>query len=426
MSDADLPTDLTDEAIEDLRQFLWAAPSPFHAVAEAARRLEAGGVREVAEADDWGFVPEGYVVRDGTLVAWRVAGTADLPAGIPWRIIGAHTDSPNLRIRPRPDLRRAGMRQLDVEPYGGVLLNSWLDRDLGLAGRAVDAEGRVTLFRTDEAVLRIPQLAIHLDRDITTTGLLLNPQQHLHPLWGTGADGRAFSELLAELTGRDDAVAWDAMTHDLTAPAVVGGDLLASGRLDNLVSCWAALAALEASAPALNRMVVLFDHEEIGSLSHRGAQGTMVRQVLERITHSMRGDAGTLAQVVATSFCFSADMAHATHPNYPERHEPNHLIALGGGPAIKTNVNQRYATDAVSAAPIVRAARSAGVALQWYAHRSDLPCGSTIGPATAGALGIRTADVGAPMLGMHSARETMATADVAPYRDLMTAFLSGA
>jgi aspartyl aminopeptidase len=401
------------DPVADLRTFLDASPSPFHAAAEAARRLEDAGF---ARADD-GAVSAGpaFVVRDGALVAW-----GPVEAGRPLRVIGAHTDSPNLRIKPQPDTGRAGARQLAVEPYGGVLLNSWLGRDLGLSGQVAFRDGSLALVRFDEPLLHLPQLAIHLDREIVTAGLLLNPQQHLAPIWGLGAvDAGGFTRWLADRSG-GDVVAWDVMTHDLVPATVSGrdGELLSSPRLDNLASCWAAVEALIGAGTGI---VALFDHEEVGSETHRGAGSPLLAQAIERLLPDVEARHRTLA----ASLCASADMAHATHPNYAERHEPGHWIDLGGGPVIKTNVNQRYATEARTAAVFVAACEAAGVPYQWYAHRADLPCGSTIGPITAARLGIPVVDVGAPMLAMHSARELMATSDVAPYRAALTAFLAG-
>ena len=362
-----------------------------------------------------------YVLRGGAIIAWYVPEGAD--AHTPFRIVGAHTDSPNLRIKPRPDTGRAGARQLAVEPYGGVLLNSWLGRDLGLSGRVALSDGSLVLVKVDEPVLHLPQLAIHLDREITTAGLLLNAQQHVVPIWGIGGpDEGGFRRFLGERLGidADAVVAWDVMTHDLAPSTVAGRDreLVSAPRLDNLCSSWAAIDAL---VRAGGGVVALWDHEEIGSDTNRGAGSPLLSTVLERISGSARE---TYHRALAQSVCLSADMAHATHPNYAERHEPGHWVTLGSGPVIKTNVNQRYATDARSAAVFAAACTKAGVTPQWYAHRADLPCGSTIGPITAAKLGIPVVDVGAPMLAMHSARELMATADVAPYRDVMQAFLA--
>jgi aspartyl aminopeptidase len=423
----------------DLGRFIDASPSPFHACASAATRLGEAGFARLDEAAPWpratGESAGRFVVRGGSLVAW-----ADLPdqdASAPFRVLGAHTDSPGLRVKPRPDTGRAGVRQVAVEVYGAALTNSWLDRDLGLSGRLVVRSARgpaEVLVLVDRPVLRIPQLAIHLDREMPTEGLKLNPQVHLVPLWDVGdPGGRGFSAWLAEQAGVEagDVLGWDLMVHDLTPAAICGADgsLLAAGRLDNLCSAWAAVEALASyraaggSAMEPTPVVALFDHEEIGSTSDRGADSSLLPTVLERIVAARGGGREELARALVASVCMSADMAHATHPNYPDRHEPGHHIALNGGPVLKVNSNLRYASDATSAAWAVLACEQAGVPLQRYAHRGDLPCGSTIGPLTAARLGMATVDVGAAQLAMHSARETMGSADPGPYRAMMAAFL---
>ncbi|HEX2850677.1 MAG TPA: M18 family aminopeptidase [Acidimicrobiales bacterium] len=411
--------DLDTERLTDLRAFLDASPSPFHAVAEAAGRLEAAGFVAVDEtAADAAAVERGYVARDGSIVAW-----AGLGGDLPVRMIGAHTDSPNLRVKPRPDLGRDGYRQLALEPYGGLLLNSWLGRDLGLAGRIALRDASIVPIRSAGAVLHLPQLAIHLDREVSSKGLLVDPQRHTPAVFGTGvAAAGDFAAWLASEAGvaPGDVVAWDVMTFDTTPAGLVGADdeFLASGRLDNLCSSWAALGAMLGAGRGL---VALWDHEEIGSATNRGAGSPLVDAVLERLYP----DPVARRRAVARGVCASSDMAHATHPNYPERHEPGHTITPGGGPVIKTNVNQRYATDARSAQVFVAACEAAGVPYQWYAHRADIPCGSTIGPITAARLGMSVVDVGAPMLAMHSARELMAAADAPLLERSLTAFLRG-
>ncbi len=428
----------------DLLGFIAASPSPHHACAGAARRLEEAGFRAVDETGPWPPSGRRYVVRGASLVAW------DAPDGLapeaPFTIVGAHTDSPNLRVRPRPDLGRSGARQLALEVYGGVLLNSWLDRDLGLSGRvavrtAAGVETRLVL--ADRPLLRIPQLAIHLDREITTEGLRLNPQQHLVPLWGLGAtDAGGFRRFLADELDLDpaDVSGWEVMAHDVEPGRLVGpqDELLSSARLDNLCSCWAAVSALCAAGTAgaagadegergrgAVRVVALFDHEEVGSQSSTGAGGPLLATVLERIALARDAGRDALHRSLARSVCLSADGAHATHPNYAERHDPAHPVVLGGGPVLKHNVNQRYATTALGAARFTAACERAGVAVQHYSHRNDLPCGSTIGPVTAARLGIETVDVGAPLLAMHSARELMGSADPGLLVRAIGAFLSG-
>lgn len=428
--------DRSMDVARELCAFLDASPSPFHACAEAARRLERAGFTRLHERDPWPRAAgRHYVLRGGSLVAWAVPEGAEPARGL--RLIGAHTDSPNLRLKPRPDLSRAGLRQLGIEVYGGVLLNSWLDRDLALSGR-VFVRGKhgpeERLFALPGPLLRVPQLAIHLNRDVTTAGLVLNPQVHLNPLLASES-GREPS--FRELVGRaldlapDSILSWDAMLHDAQPAALVGLDqaFVSAARLDNLGSSFSALAGLleRLAAPRAPRhvaAVVLFDHEEVGSTSARGAQGTFLRDVLERSVLARGGSREDFHRAIADSICLSADMSHATHPNYPEKHDPEHPIRLNGGPAIKTNTNQRYASEGETEAVFLEACAEAGVPCQRYSHRNDLPCGTTIGPLAAATLGMRTVDVGSPMLAMHSCRELAGAHDVLAMARAMAAFLS--
>lgn len=416
----------------DLSSFISASPSPFHTALEAERRLVAAGWSVEDEAEPWSPVERGLVRRAGALVAWSWPSAA--PPDAPLRIVGAHTDSPNLRVKPRPDTGRAGWEQLGVEVYGGVLLNSWLDRDLGLSGRVavLDADGpEERLLHVDRPLARVPQLAIHLDREISEHGLRLDRQRHLAPVWGlAGVDPGTFVDFVADelAVAPADVVGWELMFHDLTPPAVIGHDasMLAAPRLDNLASCWAGIDALVASAGAATQPVLLclFDHEEVGSTTDRGAGSSLLPGIVQRLVVAREGTLEDVQRGAAGSACASADMAHATHPSYVERHEPDHWIAPGEGPVLKINSQARYATDARGIGIAAAAAAQAGVPLQRYVNRTDLPCGSTIGPVTAAAMGITTFDVGAPQLSMHSARELCAVADLGPYAALLTAFAS--
>jgi aspartyl aminopeptidase len=421
--------------VRDLLAFIAKAPSPYHAVAEARRRLGDAGFDAIDPRDPWPTGPGRHLLATGgALLAWEVPQGATPTTA--FRIVGAHTDSPNLRIKPQPDGGTAGWQQLGVEVYGGALWNSWLDRDLGISGRAtvrVDGTVEERLFHCDCALLRIPQLAIHLDRDVNGQGLKLNAQQHLTPVWGVGDVERgAFAAYVAEEVGvaPSEVVAWDAMVHDLTPGALIGRrhELVSSARLDNLLSCWAGLEALTAERAAPEdpiAVVCLFDHEEVGSTSATGAAGPLLEQVLERTVAAAGGTRDDLARALAGSVCASADMAHATHPNYPERHDPGHLIANDGGPVVKVNANQRYATDAGSAAVLIDACERAGVPHQVFVGRNDVPCGSTIGPTTAARLGIATADIGVAQLSMHSARELCGAEDPVRLAGALGAFLRG-
>ena len=448
----------TDSEAAGLCAFVDASPSPFHACAQAAQRLEAAGFSLLAETEAFPTVlGRRYLIRGGSLIAWSTE-TAHGPA-TPFRVLAAHTDSPNLRIKPRPDLARAGWQLLGVELYGGPLFNSWLDRDLGLSGRVAVRTGdavETRLVTIDEPVLRVAQLGPHLDRAVNE-GLALNPQQHLTPLWGVSTEPGDFRGYIGAAVGADaaDVLSWDVMTHDLQPSRRIGRDLdlIAAPRLDNLATSYAGVQALidalsrreisgaESASPAASALasppgsasasrsipvLVLFDHEEVGSQSERGAMSTLLPTVLERIVISAGGGREDFHRALAGTVVASGDMAHATHPNYPEKHEPQHQIAINGGPVLKTNVKLRYATDSVGAAAFITACEQAAVPLQHFVSRNDLPCGTTVGPMTAALTGCTTVDFGAPMLSMHSAREMCGAKDPAMYAAALAAFLAPA
>lgn len=413
-----------------LCEFIDASPSPFHVCRTAAERLRTAGFTEVSESDPWSGAGDFFTVRAGSLIAWR---TDEDDRALPFRIVGAHTDSPNLRVKQHPDRYVSGWQVVALQPYGGAWLNSWLDRDLGISGRLSVRDGnaiRHTLVRVDEPILRVPQLAIHLSED--RKGVELNPQRHVNAVWGVGDGPRSFLGFVADEAGvdEDDVLGFDLMTHDLTPSRLAGvdGELVSAPRLDNQATCYAGLEAfLAAGADAgVLPVLVLFDHEEVGSQSDHGAQSELLLTVLERITLAAGGSREDFLRRLPTSMVASGDMAHATHPNYPERHEPGHLIEVNAGPVLKVQPNLRYATDGRTAAEFALACAQAGVNLQRYEHRADLPCGSTIGPMTAANTGIPTVDVGAAQLAMHSAREVMGAADVADYSAALQAFLSPA
>ena len=414
--------------VQDLLEYIDASPTPFHAVAETVNRLDAHGYRALEETEPWHINPgdKVYVVRGGgSIAAFHMGSAPTHEAG--FHLVGAHTDSPNLRVKPNPELKQVGYGQLGVEPYGGVLLHTWLDRDLSLAGRALLADGSARLVDFGRELLRVPSLAIHLNRKVNTEGLKLNAQKHMAPIVTLNDDGGMdLRALLAEELGDvkdEDVLAWDLMAYDLQ-PATRSGarrEFIHAARIDNLASCHAALTALTASeSDAENtRGVVLYDHEEVGSRSAQGAASDFLRSCLQRLSGDSAED---YHRAVARSFLISADMAHAVHPNYTDLHEPMHQPKLGGGPVVKINVNQAYATDGESWASFERWARDADVSTQRFVVRSDLACGSTIGPITAAELGIRTVDAGNPMLSMHSCREVAAAADVPKMIDVMKQF----
>jgi aspartyl aminopeptidase len=408
--------------------FIDASPSPFHVCATVAARLLTAGFSELAEADEWPRAGKFFTVRAGSLVAWDSAGGAR-----PFRVIGGHTDSPNLRVKQHPDREVAGWHVVALEPYGGAWLNSWLDRDLGISGRLSVRDGENPggishrLVRIDDPILRVPQLAIHLAED--RKSLSLDPQRHVNAVWGASLGSRSFIGYLAERVGVSPSAVLgaDLMTHDLTQSTQSGGygEFISAPRLDNQASCYAGLEAfLDATPGEYLPVLALFDHEEVGSTSDHGADSELLLTTLERIVLAAGGGREDFLRRTAGSMVASADMAHATHPNYPERHEPGHHIAVNGGPVLKVHPNLRYATDGRTAAAFALACEQAGVPLQRYEHRADLPCGSTIGPMTAARTGIPTVDVGAPQLAMHSARELMGANDLPMYAAALRAFLS--
>lgn len=418
--------------ITDLGRFVAASPSSFHAVAEVARRLTEAGFSELAEADDWTDARtrkagKHFVIRDGAIIAWILPTAATTTT--PFRIIGAHTDSPGFKLKPKPTIGSEGWLQAGVEVYGGPLLNSWLDRELELAGRLVFADGTTELVRTGP-LLRFPQLAIHLDREVNE-GLTLKRQGHMNPIMGVG--DRADADLLghlASLAGRpsEDVDGYDVVVADTAEPAVFGldGELFASGRLDNLSSVHAGLTAFLRLRVRLGHIPVFaaFDHEEVGSATRSGASGPFLADILTRLSEALGASATERMRALADSWCLSADAGHAVHPNYAERHDPVVRPRPGRGPLLKINANQRYATDATGAAEWARSCRQAGVEYQEFVSNNDVPCGSTIGPLTATRLGIRTIDVGVPLLSMHSARELCGVEDPAAFAAAIEAFLS--
>ncbi|MFG2723867.1 M18 family aminopeptidase [Streptomyces canus] len=427
---------------DDLMTFLAASPTPYHAVANAAERLEKAGFRQVSETDAWDAETAGasasgcggkYVLRGGAIIAWYVPEGA--APHTPYRIVGAHTDSPNLRIKPLPDLGAHGWRQVAVEIYGGPLMNSWLDRDLGLAGRLTLRDGSTRLVNVDRPLLRVPQLAIHLDRAVSAEGLKLDKQRHLQPIWGLGDDVRD-GDLIAFLEeelglGAGEVTGWDLMTHSVEAPAYLGRDkeLVAGPRMDNLLSVHAGAAALTAVAGGSELpyipVLAAFDHEENGSQSDTGADGPLLGGILERSVFARGGSYEDRARAFAGTVCLSSDTGHAVHPNYAERHDPTHHPRVNGGPILKVNVNNRYATDGSGRAVWAAACEKAGVPFQSFVSNNSMPCGTTIGPITAARHGIKTVDIGVAILSMHSVRELCGADDPHLLANALVAFLEG-
>jgi aspartyl aminopeptidase len=408
------------DRIQNLLNFIDRSPTPFHAVKEMADTLSSKGFVELKEADAWKLVPNSryFLTRnDSSLIAFTVGSKPDGA----FKIIGAHTDSPNLRLKPQAGYAKNGYLQLGVEVYGGVLLSTWMDRDLSLAGRVIlDGKKKpfAKLIRFEQALLRIPQLAIHLNRDVNKKGLILNEQNHLPPIFSLQKKS-APDEVLKKMIARElkcrpaDIMGLELSLYDTQPGTVAGaeGEFIFSSRLDNLASCHSAVYALTESTKkdTATRVIAFYDHEEVGSETAQGAGSPFLKNVLERIT--LKDEREGFLRALAKSFFISADMAHAVHPNYSDKHDSQHMPIINGGPVIKSNANQRYATDGVSSAWFEKLCGNAKVPVQKFVVRSDLGCGSTIGPITAANLGIRTVDVGNPMLSMHSIREMAGAKD---------------
>lgn len=410
----------------DLIDFIDASPSPWHAVASAEQRLQAQGFVRLEEGERWQFAPGGryYTVRGGASLIAFVPGSRPL-ADAGYRIVGAHTDSPGLRVKPQPAIGGDGLLRLGVEVYGGPILATFTDRDLSLAGRVVthSAAGPQTrLLCFEQPLLRLPNLAIHMNREVNEQGLKLNKQTELPLILGQlGQDEDGEARLRALLAGAAqceaaDLLSWELAAYDVQPGCLWGADqeFIADSQLDNLASCHAAITALMATRqPTATCVTALFDHEEVGSESAAGAGGSFVSDVLARIGLQLGLDGEDSRRAMARSFFISADMAHAYHPNFPAAYEPEHKVLVNGGPVIKTNASQRYSTGAETAARFMELCATAGVPYQQYSHRSDLGCGSTIGPIVAARLGIASVDVGSPMWAMHSARESAGALDPA-------------
>ena len=398
-----------------LLEFLADSPTPFHAVKQLKQLLTAQGFEQLAEDSSWSLKPGGryFVVRNGSsIVAIRTGPVHPTDGGL--RLIGTHTDSPCLKIKPAPEISRQGFLQLSVEIYGGVLLSPWFDRDLSLAGRVTCRmeNGEINSLLTDfrRPVATVPSLAIHLNRDVHKNRTI-NPQKEVVLLVSSGdGDSRSFRQLLLDQIQHEHAnipvaevLDYEINCYDVQPPAVIGlnDDFIAASRLDNLLSCYAACRSIIDTSGDTSAVMVCNDHEEVGSLSASGAQGPFLRSTLERLC----GNSETMNRVMDLSMLLSVDNAHAVHPNYEDKHDPQHRPCLNGGPVIKYNANQRYATNSESAALFRNLCQTLDIPVQQIAMRSDMACGSTIGPITAAELGVATVDIGSPQLAMHSVRE---------------------
>ena len=403
-----------------LLSFIDTSPTPFHAVGTMSQLLLANGFSELREQDAWDLqAGQRYFItrNDSSIIAFILGRRPLLETGI--RMVGAHTDSPCLKVKPQPELHRYGCFQLGVETYGGALLAPWFDRDLSIAGRLTakkhngDIVQSLIDFKSPVAV--IPSLAIHLYRDVNKSNPI-NQQQHMPPLvMQFGADKIDFRQLLKERLASqlaesiDEILDFELSLYDTQPSSLVGlnNEFIAAARLDNLLSCFVGLQSLIAADNDVTAMLICNDHEEVGSASFCGAQGPMLAQALQRIIP----DTEKRLRTIDKSMLISADNAHAVHPNYADRHDGNHGPLLNGGPVIKINANQRYATTSQTSGIFRHLCQQQQVPVQTFVTRSDMGCGSTIGPITASEVGVKTLDIGVPTLAMHSIRELAGTQD---------------
>ena len=407
--------------------FLVASPSSYHACAEMGRILTSAGFTAQEETEAWDPTPGGHFVqRDGALIAYRLPAKATPRTR--FHIVGVHTDSPGFKLKPHPQHVSVGWAQAGMEVYGGPLLNSWLDREFGLAGRVILRNGEQRLIATDPW-LRIPQLAPHLDRSVNES-LRLDKQHHLMPVYGLCPDNTDIMEAVAEAA---NCRVGQIRGHDLFSyipqpPQVFGVDkqFLASGRLDDLACVYPGLMAMVDVHPDDETIPVLacFDHEEVGSSTRSGADGPFLDDVLTRISMGLGLTGDETYQVRARSQVVSADVGHSVHPNYVSMHDPDEQPLLGGGPMLKVNAQQRYTTDGPGAAMWAAVCEEADVPCQTFVSHNSVSCGTTIGPITATRLGIPTVDVGLAILSMHSAREMCSVLDPTYLTKALTVFFA--
>lgn len=409
---------------QDLLDFIDASPSPWHAVSSVEQRLLASGFTKLDETQSWQLASgQSYFVTRGgaSIIAFTLGKQALTDNG--FRIVGAHTDSPGLRLKPQAAFGSDGLVRIGVEVYGGPILATFTDRDLSIAGRVTvrTKNGHETrLLKFDNALMRLPNLAIHMNREVNDKGLVLNKQTELPLLFAESEDGiTADKQFLTYIAQSLQVDASDILTFELNVFDTQKGtfwganqEFIADSQLDNLASCHAAVTALlTAKNQSATSICALFDHEEVGSESAAGASGSFLADTVNRIATCSGLNEEDRLRALAQSFFISADMAHAYHPNHPGAYEPCHHVLVNKGPVIKTNANQRYSTNADTAARFIALCEHAGVPYQQYAHRTDLGCGSTIGPIIASGLGVASVDVGSPMWAMHSIRESAGVVD---------------
>ncbi|MDC9729839.1 MAG: M18 family aminopeptidase [Methyloprofundus sp.] len=415
------------QTVQNLLDFIDASPSPWHAVATMEQQLINKNFTKLIETDAWQLKKGGryYVIRDDSSIIAFIAGTKSL-VETGYKIIGAHTDSPGLRVKPHALHKAGGLLRMAVEVYGGPILATFTDRDLSFAGRiSYRTESGIIateLVHFKQALLRLPNLAIHMNRKVNEEGLKLHKQNELPLIFSISSKEQipdaVFTELLISQCGftAEQIITWELNVYDTQKGSFWGAEqeFYADSQLDNLASCHAGLQALldeKVLSSGNTSVCAFFDHEEVGSESTKGADGSFLSDILERIALAQSLSTEEYKRALAQSFMLSVDMAHAYQPNFPAAYEPEHRVYVNKGPVIKLNANQRYSSESVSAAMFINWCEQAKSPYQQYSHRTDIPCGSTIGPMTSAKLGIRTVDVGGAMWAMHSIRESAGVLD---------------
>jgi aspartyl aminopeptidase len=416
-----------------LCEFLNNSPTPFHAVSSMVKRLNNHGFKQLVEVDSWGNLKAGryFVTRNDSSIIAFVFPEKDL-AETGFHMVGAHTDSPCLKIKPQPEKTKHSLWQLGVEVYGGALLNPWFDRDLSMAGRVsyLNSDDKIqhTLVDFKKAVAIIPSLAIHLDRE-ANKDRTINAQNHLPPiLMQLNDEEKAdFRNVLLEQAKQQQpeldiakVLDYEISLYDTQAAALTGlnGDFISSARLDNLLSCYIGLDAIISGDQKQASLLICSDHEEVGSVSSSGASGSFLESVLSRLCPESEQQ----NRMLQRSMMISADNAHAIHPNYSDKHDAEHGPKLNHGPVIKTNANQRYATNSETSSYFRNLCQQHDVPVQDFVVRTDMGCGSTIGPITSSQLGVKTLDIGVPTFAMHSIRELAGSRDAYMLNQVVTQF----
>jgi len=432
MCDIDIRDDTSDGRTSSLLEFLAGSPTAAHSVEQTRNILDSNGFKELKECNEWALRPGDrfYVVRSGTSIVAGILGMTS-PSKNGFRIVGAHTDAPGFRVKPDPERTTDSLTTLGVEVYGGPILSTWFDRDLGIAGKLVlggERKLETRLFDLRRPLCRMTTPAVHLNRTVNKDGFKVNEEENLPPIL-TGIEG-GLDRLLEEAAvnagiPRKEIVAWSMEPYDIQPPTRGGLDneFIFAGRIDNVAMCHAALEALLASGNIeQSRIIALFDNEEVGSMTVNGAGSGFIGSILERLCSSRQ----QMFRALARSISVSADGAHAVHPNYADKHDRKNRPRLNGGPVIKINAREKYTTTPLTSAYFLRCAKLADVEVQTYVNRSDMPCGTTIGPITAARTGIATVDVGNPMLSMHSVREMAGVKDHSYMVRVLEVHLNGA